>query len=160
MSPRSLLRSLLLACAVLTATLTARSALAQDGPGVAHVRSLYAAFAKGDVAAILAGLADDVDWEIVGPRAACPCYGKRKGKQSVAEFFKEIGERHDYKAFTPQEYHASGNTVIVLGRHEMTLRRTGRAFAADWVHVFRLDGGKVSSFRELTDSAAYVEASR
>lgn len=135
-------------------------AKAQDGQGIALVKSLYTAFGKGDVAGILGGLTEDVAWEVVGPASACPCYGVRNGKPSVAAFFKEIAERHDYKVFEPKEFMAAGNAVIVLGRHDMVLRTTGKPFAADWVHVFRIEGGKVASFREFTDSGTYAEAAR
>ena len=145
---------------LLLGSLSAVPSAAQESSGVTLVKSLYAAFGNGDIATILAGLADDVEWEIVGPQSACPCYGARKGRPAVEALFNQISERHDYKAFTPREFFASGDTVLVIGRHELVVKQTGRPFAADWVHIFRIKGGKVTSFRELTDTAAYVEAAR
>ena len=46
---------------------------------VALVQGLYAAFGRGDVADIIAGLAPDVHWESGGRRSDFPTFGPRKG---------------------------------------------------------------------------------
>jgi hypothetical protein len=147
------------AVTVVVALVEPPAAAAEDTQSTALVKTLYAAFAKGDVPAILERLAEGVEWEVIGPASACPCYGRRTGKPAVEAFFKEISERHDYKAFEPREFHTSKDTVLVIGRQHVVLKANGKAFASDWVHVFRIEGGKVNSFREFTDTASYAQAS-
>ena len=47
-----------------------------------------------------------------------------------------------------------------MGSYDMTVRRTGRRAGSDWLHVFWLKNGKVTRFREFTDTARFAEAWR
>lgn len=133
---------------------------AQDSANVSTVKAIYAAFGKGDLQTVLDSLADNVMWEVIGPASDCTCYGPRQGKVAVAEFFKMGSERHDYKAFEPREFFSSGDVVIVVGSQTLAIRTTKREFKSDWVHVIRVAQGKMVSFREFTDTASYLQASR
>lgn len=126
--------------------------------GIAHVQRLYAAFARGDIAALIAGLAPDVDWETVGRAGDFPTLGPRKGGKAVEEFFRLVAEHEEFSAFTPREFHAAGDKVFVLGNYSLTVKRTGKPLASEWVHVFTLRDGKVTRFREHTDTAKFAEA--
>jgi ketosteroid isomerase-like protein len=42
----------------------------------------------------------------------------------------------------------------------MRTRAGGRVYGTDWVHVFRMQDGKIVGFREYTDTATIVEALR
>ena len=68
---------------------------------IAHVQSLYAAFGRGDVATIVAGLTPDVDWQTVGRESDFPTLGPRKGTKAVEEFFRLVAENEDFSEFTP-----------------------------------------------------------
>ena len=46
---------------------------------IAHVQSLYAAFGRGDIATIIAGLTPDIDWQTVGRQTDFPALGARNG---------------------------------------------------------------------------------
>jgi len=59
---------------------------------VAQVQSLYAAFGRGDIATLIAGLSPDVDWETVGRTSDFPTLGPRKGAGAVQEFFKLVAD--------------------------------------------------------------------
>ena len=125
---------------------------------VAHVQNLYAAFGKGDVAGILAGLTPDVDWQTVGRPKDFPTLGARKGSAQVQEFFKLVAEHEDFSEFTPREFYAADDKVFVLGSYSLTLKTNGTPIASEWVHVFTLKNGKVARFREHTDTAQFAEA--
>jgi uncharacterized protein len=124
-----------------------------------HVRSLYEAFARGDVQAILDALAPDVDWMVQGP-ATVPLYGARRGPEQVAQFFRAIGEGLALEDFSPREFLAQGDRVIVLGYERGRAIPTGREFQGEWVHVFTFRDGRVVAFREYGDTAALAEAFR
>jgi ketosteroid isomerase-like protein len=124
------------------------------------VQGLYAAFGRGDIAALVAGASPDIDWVVNGSRSDFPTLGAWKGQAGMQQFFDSIAEHQDAKAFSPQEFFAADDRVFVLGHYEWTIRKTGRTVASDWVHVFTIRDGKVAKFREFNDTAAFAQAYR
>jgi ketosteroid isomerase-like protein len=127
---------------------------------IAFVQSLYAAFNRGDIAAIIAGLTPDVDWKVNGSRQDYPLLGSWKGPSEVRAFFEGVAQHQEVKSFMPREFFASGDHVFVLGHYDWIVRKTGRPVASDWVHVMTLRDGKVAAFREFNDTAQFVHAMR
>ena len=124
------------------------------------VKSLYAAFGRGDIAAILNALTPDADWEVIGRSKDYPTIGRRKGRAEVQEFFRLVAEMQTADKFEPREFYASGEKVFVMGHYAWTIKKTGRKVVTDWLHVFTVRNGKVSGFREFTDTAQFAEAVR
>jgi ketosteroid isomerase-like protein len=121
------------------------------------VRQAYAAYGRGDVDEVLACMATQIEWEI----ATVPSLdftGKRHGSDQVAEYFRLAEEQRTVREFTPKEFIAQGDKVIVLGHGAWTTRGTGRDFESDWVHVFTVTNGRIAAFREFMDSHVAVEA--
>ena len=127
---------------------------------IALVQSLYAAFGKGDIATIVNALAPDADWTVNGRRKDYPLLGNWKGPKGVQEFFKGVAEHEEATEFSPREFFAADEHVFVLGHYAWKIRKTGRAVASDWVHIFTIRGGKVAKFREFNDTAQFAEAYR
>ena len=127
---------------------------------VSLVQDLYAAFGRGDVAAIISACAPDVDWRVVGRRADYPTLGEWRGPDGVAQFFKVAADLENLEEFSPREFHASGDKVFALGVYNFTVTKTGRAVASEWCHVFTIRDGKVVAFREFTDTAQAAAAYR
>ena len=124
---------------------------------VQKVQEMYAAFGRGDVPFILNALAADVAWTVDGP-SSVPLFGDRRGKDAVAQFFQAIGTHLDIQEFTPQQFFAQGESVVVLGFERGRVRSTGRSYEGHWAHVFTFRGTSVSSFREYSNTAAIAEA--
>jgi ketosteroid isomerase-like protein len=127
---------------------------------IAIVQSLYAAFGRGDIGAILEGCTPDVEWQSGGQKGDFPVFGPRKGIAEVQEFFRTVSESHEFQEFSPREFYADRDKVFVLGHYALTMKRNGRQAASDWVHVFTFRGGRVEKFREFTDTAAFIDAFR
>src|SRR4051794_31351416 len=102
----------------------------------AFVKSLYAAYGKGDIPTVLAGLAPDVEWHSGGRAEDFPAFGSRKGHKPVEEFFKTVAANIEFSEFSPREFYAVGDKVFVLGHYAMTLRKNARQAASEWVHNF------------------------
>jgi ketosteroid isomerase-like protein len=118
------------------------------------VQDAYAAFGRGDIPALLGYMADDIQWRpVIGTAKHVPFSGERRGKASVAEFFKQVAESEDFQQFEPREFVAQGEKVVALGHYRAVTKATGRSFESDFVMVFTLRGGKVAAFQEFTDSA-------
>jgi uncharacterized protein len=124
------------------------------------VRDCYQAFQENDLEAMFAVFAPDIAWESVGRRDDFPTLGSRRGIAQVREVFRLVAENLEFHTFTPSELHGVGNIVFAMGRYEMTVRKTGRRAGSDWLHVFWVKQGKVTRFREFTDTARFAEAWR
>ena len=119
------------------------------------VQDAYAAFLRGDVTTLLGLLTDDVMWEpVLGTGSHVPFSARRQGKPAVAEFFTQVAASEDFTQFEPREYIAQGDAVVAVGHYRATTKSTGRSFESDFAMVFTLRDGKISRFREFTDSAA------
>lgn len=119
---------------------------------VVLVQSVYAAFGRGDLAAVLAACADDVDWRCHAP-AAAPFAGRFTGRDGVRTFFEKLLSSARITSFEPRAFLADGDAVVVLGRDTGVAIATGREFADDWVHVFTVRSGRIASFAEFTEAA-------
>ena len=124
------------------------------------VRDAYAAFQAGDMEKLFAAMAEEIDWESVGRPADFPSLGPRRGKAATGEFFRTVAETPEFHAFSPREFHAVGDIVFVFGSYDVTVRKTGRRVASEWLHAFWVRDGKVFRFREYTDTARFAEAWR
>jgi len=120
------------------------------------VQGLYAAFGRGDIAGVIAGLSPDIDWHTLGPAKDYPIFAQRKGKAAVQEFFAELAATEEFSDFSPREFYATDDKVFVLGSYAGKIKKTGKTFDCEWVHVFTFAGGKVSRFREYADTAQFV----
>ncbi|HUS08100.1 MAG TPA: nuclear transport factor 2 family protein [Bryobacteraceae bacterium] len=121
------------------------------------VQKAYADFGRGDIPAILAALDENVEWTTPGGPAV-PTSGIRRGKAAVGEFFRAVDETWSFDSFEPRQFLASGDRVLATGHYVARSRKTGGTAACDWAMVWTLRGGKATSFREYTDTAAMVGA--
>jgi ketosteroid isomerase-like protein len=112
------------------------------------VQDLYAAFAAGDVPAILAKLAPDVDWEYSGDVAEVPWLQARRGRDAVGGFFEALGAL-ELDKFVVKEILDGGDVVVALVDLEGKVRANGKPVAEeDEIHLFRFNAaGEIARFR-------------
>jgi ketosteroid isomerase-like protein len=123
------------------------------------VQEAYAAFLRGDIPGVLALVDDQIDWHAIkGAEGAAPHAGARHGRDGVATFFSQLAATTRFNRFEPREFIAQGDQVAVIGDYAATVTTTGREIASDWVMVFTLRDGRITRFREWTDSAGVVRA--
>jgi len=122
------------------------------------VQSLYDAFKRGELETIYAATDPNVKWISLADPALIPWGGERKGVQGAKEFFREIAEHVEFESFTPQEFFAGSDSVTVLGHSTARVTPSGSRVEHDWAHIFKIDDGKVTEFREFTDTHAVVQA--
>ena len=124
------------------------------------VKDCYEAFQREDAETLFGAMAPDIEWDHVGRESDFPTFGPRHGLPAVREFFRDVADNLDFHSFEPREFHGIGDLVFVMGSYAVTVRKTGRPTASEWLHVFRLKGGKITRFREFTDTAKFAEAWR
>jgi ketosteroid isomerase-like protein len=127
----------------------------------ANVRRLaddmYAAFLRGDLDALLAGPAEDVDWQVVGP-PSIPFAGAVRGRKAVRGLLEKSFATLEDQMPEVLDVAAQGDAVMVLARETGRFKPTGRTYEVHWVQVFTFRGGKVVKFREYADTAAMLQA--
>lgn len=123
------------------------------------VKDAYAAFERGDIPSLLGMLSEDVQWQaVIGTEGKVPTSGLRQGRGGVGQFFSQLGESVAFDAFEPREFIAQGDQVAVIGRYKARAVTTQKGWDVEWVMVFTLRNGKITRFREYTDSHALVTA--
>lgn len=128
-----------------------------DDVKIKTVTQMYEAFGRGDIPAILAALADDVDWAAETTSTAGHWYGVRHGKDAVVDFFTSFGSAMEIEEFTPLSFAANDDDVLSVVRCRARSRDTGRQVTMDLHHWFRFRDGKVYFYRG-TEDTAQVEA--
>jgi ketosteroid isomerase-like protein len=121
-------------------------------PKIEAVQRLYEAYGRGDVDAVLAELADNVDWAAEAASASAPWYGSFRGKAEVPRFFKEIGSSIDVTEFTPLSFTSNDTEVIVAVHWAFTVNATGKRAAMNMHHWWRFANGKIAFFRGSEDT--------
>ena len=117
------------------------------------VQDCYNKFGEGNVAGILANCTEDIAWNT--PEIENASFGgRRQGHAEVGEFFSRMAAEEEVTKFEPKEFIAQGDRVVALGTYGATVRETGRSYESDWVHVFTVRDGKITSFDEYFDNAA------
>lgn len=123
------------------------------------VRGIYESFGRGDVAAVLNALAEDVRWTVQGPDAV-PYFGEHRGRAGVGDFFSKLGTTVEFERFEVRDFIVSEARVVVLGSERGRVRQTGKTFDNDWAMFYTLDDGKVKEMFSYENTAAVVEAFR
>ncbi len=121
------------------------------------VKRSYDSFARGDMDAVVADMADDIVWYQAQGLAHGGTY------QGLAEVRANVFDPLDrdwWSEFTatPEEFLDAGDEVVVLGRYRGIARATGKSLDVPFVHVWSLREAKAWRFRQFLDTAGWVEA--
>jgi ketosteroid isomerase-like protein len=122
------------------------------------VQSLYEAFERGDIPAILGAMDPDILWDI--PQApGYPLGGIHRGPLGIAnEFFSIIPMYYQEFAAIPQHVVDDGDLVIVQAEYRGKGKASGTAFQVPVAHVYGFRNGKWIHFQEYTDTGTIAAA--
>lgn len=116
------------------------------------VKEIYDAVRRGDVAAVLDRVTEDVEWSAEAASHAAPWYGRRTGKTGVAGFFRDLSESVEITEFTPHSFAAGQNDVHLLVRWVFRSVATGRQASMTMHHYWHIRDGKIAQFRGSEDT--------
>src|SRR5271157_2375194 len=133
-----------------------REAIMMDN--VQLVQSLYAAFGRGDINAIVEASDPNIAWFSNADPALIPFGGERRGADGVRSFFRDVAANIDFESFQPREFFGGPDFVAVLGHSIARAKATGSRMEDDWIHLFKIRNGKVTEFRNFGDTHALVQA--
>jgi ketosteroid isomerase-like protein len=120
------------------------------------VRRQYLASAHGDLEALRATLADDVEWTEM---AGFPLAGTYRTPHGVtAAVMERLGEEWDDFIAHDDTYIVDGENVVVLARYTATNKATGRDMSVRVAHHFIVRSGRIVRFEQFVDTAKFREA--
>ncbi|MFG3291366.1 nuclear transport factor 2 family protein [Streptomyces sp. NPDC048179] len=105
----------------------------------------------GDLAALRATLAPDVEWTEM---AGFPLAGTYRTPEGVtAHVMERLGEEWDGWTAHDDTYVVDGENVVVLARYTAVNRATGRPVDVRVAHHFVVRGGLIVRFEQFVDTA-------
>lgn len=119
------------------------------------IQRLYENFASGDVPAVLAGFADDIEWTEAD---GFPLAGTYIGPAAVLEnVFMRLGEFSMNWAVEVDRLIADDDTVVADGRYTWNHILTGEPCSVRMAHIWTMADGKATKFLQHVDSAKVIE---
>ncbi len=123
------------------------------------INTMYEAFGRGDVSAILDLVTDDVDWSTDAAIESAPWYGPKRGKPGVRSFFEGIGQAGPVTEFTPLSFGGNDDgDVFAFIRYAFTATATGKDVAMNLHHYWKFRDAKVCFVRSSEDTAQVAAA--
>ena len=120
------------------------------------VRRQYLASAAGDLEALRATLAPDVEWTEM---AGFPLAGTYRTPVGVtANVMERLAAEWDGWAAHDDTYVVDGENVAVLARYTATNKATGKNLAVRVAHHFIVRGGLIVRFEQFVDTALVRDA--
>jgi ketosteroid isomerase-like protein len=119
------------------------------------VKDFFAALGRGDREALLALVAEDIEWII--PGEAWPLAGTYRGHAGLANLLGTASK--SIETFTePREFVAQGDRVLVIGFARGKIKATNKTFEDDWIFAITVRDGRLTSIREYVDTQALARA--
>lgn len=121
---------------------------------VSLLKSLYDAFGRGDIPAVLGGMSPGIEWYEAESNPYMPSGKPWVGPDAVLNnLFVKLGAEWDGFAVHPKSFHDAGNSVIVEARYTGKYKATGKSMDTQVCHVWDVKDGKVTRFQQYVDTA-------
>jgi len=125
------------------------------------VKGIYAAFGRGDIAAIIDTLDDNVEWDVEVPVSGVPWLQPRRGKAGVPAFFESLAPL-SFPTFDPHTFFENGDKVMALIHLEVDHKPSGKHYSVPYEgHLWFFNkSGKVVKYQHITDTALHQRCAR
>ncbi len=118
------------------------------------MKSLYEAFGRGDVPAVIGAMSPGIMWHQAEGNPYNPSGQPWVGPDAVMNnLFMRLGSEWDGFTVHPKAFHDAGDSVIVEGRYTGTFKPTGKSMDTQVCHVWDIKDGKVTRFQQYVDTA-------
>lgn len=121
------------------------------------VKEFFAAIGSGDRKALLALVAEDIEWII--PGKDWPLAGTHRGHAGLANLLGTASKSIETSK-EPREFVAQGDRVLVVGFAKGKIKATNKPFEDDWVFAITLRDGRLTNIREYVDTQALARAAQ
>ncbi|MDR9779304.1 nuclear transport factor 2 family protein [Rhizobium redzepovicii] len=121
------------------------------------VKDFFAAIGHGDREALLALVAEEIEWII--PGKDWPLAGTHRGHAGLADLL-ETASNSIETSTEPREFVAQGDRVLVVGFAKGKIKATNKPFEDDWVFAITVQDGRLTNIREYVDTQALAHAAQ
>jgi uncharacterized protein len=123
---------------------------------VNRIKSLYEAFGRGDIPAVLALFAPTIEW-IAADHSPLADRSPYRGVPEVREgvFMRAVADFD--VTIEVDELFEAGEKVVMLGFYHGVRKATGKRFRAQAAHIWTMAAGKVVKFQQYTDTYQLAE---
>jgi ketosteroid isomerase-like protein len=121
------------------------------------VKDFFTAIGRGDREALLALVAEDIEWII--PGKDWPLAGTHRGHAGLAALL-ETASKSIETSTEPREFVAQGDRVLVVGVATGKIKATNKTFVDDWIFAITVRDDRLTSIREYVDTQALARASQ
>lgn len=120
------------------------------------IQELYRAFREQDYNAFLRICTPDLEWI---QNKGFPRGATHRGAEAVVKGVFQVFD-HDWESwsFEIEQHLDAGETIIVVGSYTGRCRSTGKSFCSPAAHLYDLSDGKVTRFRQFTDTKVIWDA--
>jgi ketosteroid isomerase-like protein len=123
------------------------------------VQTIYAAFGRGDVAAIMEHIDDKMTrFGIAAQDSSVPFHKQFPEKRLVPQFFQALAQEVEFLKFEPYGFAAGGDHVYCSIRSEVKMKRSGKKLQLDEIHRFTIKNGRVVEWLGTEDTATVSAA--
>ena len=122
---------------------------------VQTVKDFFESMRSGDMEALLALCAEDIEWII--PGESWPLAGTYSGHSGLADLLQKSEMLET--STEPREFVAQGDRVLVIGLAKGKVIATNKTFEDNWVFAITVQNGKLTNIREYIDTQALARAS-
>jgi hypothetical protein len=122
------------------------------------VQSFYATFQAGDIDAVLALLSPQFELVYSGP-SVIPSAGTWNGHAGFRRWAEAALQGHlPPESLNFEEFVVQGDKVVVPGHVSLRIKATGKTCETDFLHLFTVRDGKLTSWRDFFDTFALAQA--
>ncbi len=121
------------------------------------VKDFFATIGRGDREALLALVAEDIEWII--PGTDWPLAGTHRGHAGLVNLL-ETASKSIETSTEPREFVAQGDRVLVVGFARGKIKATNKTFEDDWIFAITVRDGRLTNIREYVDTQALARAAQ
>lgn len=120
------------------------------------IKSLYKYFAEGNTDAIRYIFSTDIEWEQMD---GFPNGGRYIGADDIFEHvFAGFGKYWTGWHAQVDEFIEAGNYVFAIGFYKGTYNATQKSISAAFIHRYTIQEGKITHFKQYTDTKVVADA--
>lgn len=117
------------------------------------VRQQYEAFSRGDIAAALQTMDEQIEFRVAENSIFYDGFPLIGLEAVASNIFRRLSVEWNGFAVRPETFHDAGDVVIMEGRYKGVCKATGRSTNAQVVHLWTVRNGKLAAFQQYVDTA-------
>ncbi len=122
------------------------------------VKQWYDAIARGDLQAIVNGLAEDIISIVPTSKDIIPWSGTWQGRDQLFEVFRLRSEAIEVETYETRDFVVQDNKVVAFLHERAICNRTGIPFEIDFIHYIHLRDDKIAKMELFFDPTSLYAA--